>query len=70
MNSENVCYLERWVVRDNQGEVISRFATQAKALDFATRTGKQQNAIVVVDINRLELQLIGKPAERQEEKAS
>ena len=62
MNSQNVTALERWVVRDNNGEVIARFATQAKAIDFANREQKSQQAIVLIDISHCAVQLINRAA--------
>jgi Uncharacterized protein conserved in bacteria (DUF2188) len=67
MNSD-VCELGRWVVKDNQGEVIQRFNTQAKAIDFANRAQKVQQAIVLIDISHSEIQLIERSA--REEKVS
>ncbi|MBS1953206.1 MAG: DUF2188 domain-containing protein [Cyanobacteria bacterium SZAS-4] len=66
MNSQNVTALERWVVRDNNGDVVARFATQSKAIDFANREQKSQQAIVLIDITRCCIQLIGRAS--QEEK--
>ena len=65
MNSQNVTTLERWVVRDNNGEVIARFATQSKAIDFANREQKLQKAIVFIDITHCSVQLINR-ADRDE----
>lgn len=65
MNSQNVTALERWVVRDNSGEVIARFATQSKAIDFANREQKLQQAIVLIDITHCAIQLIAR-AEHEE----
>jgi hypothetical protein len=64
----DVCELGRWVVKDNQGEVIERFNSQAKAIDFANRAQKEQLAIVLIDIGHSEIQLIERTA--REEKAS
>ncbi len=65
MNSQNVTALQRWVVRDNNGDVIARFATQAKAVDFANREQKVQQAIVLIDISHCAVQLIAR-ADRDE----
>lgn len=65
MNSQNITTLERWVVRDNNGEVIARFATQSKAIDFANREQKLQKAIVLIDITHCAIQLINR-ADRDE----
>ncbi len=62
MNNQNVTALERWVVRDNNGEVIARFATQTKAIDFANREQKLQQAIVLIDISHCAVQLINRAA--------
>jgi Uncharacterized protein conserved in bacteria (DUF2188) len=64
----DVCEIGRWVVKDNQGEVIQRFNTQAKAIDFANRAQKTQQAIVLIDITHSEVQLIEHTA--REEKVS
>lgn len=60
MNSQNVTELNRWVVRDNAGNVMARFSTQIKAIDFANREQKLQQAIVLIDITRCEIQLIAR----------
>jgi hypothetical protein len=65
MYSQNVTALERWVVRDNSGEVIARFATQSRAIDFANREQKLQRAIVLIDVSHCEIQLIA-PAAHEE----
>ena len=58
MNSQNVTELNRWVVSDNTGAIIARFGTQTKAIDFANREQKLQQAIVLIDITRCAIQLI------------
>lgn len=55
---QNVTELERWIVKDNDGNVVARFSTQSKAIDFANREQKIHKHIVLVDITRCELQLI------------
>ncbi|HEY9731005.1 MAG TPA: hypothetical protein V6C89_03785 [Drouetiella sp.] len=57
--------LERWIVRDNVGNVVARFATQIKAIDFANREQKKQPSIVLIDVTRCEVQMIAR-TNRQE----
>ncbi len=66
MNSQNVTTLERWVVRDNNGDVIARFASQSKAIDFANREQKLQQLIVLIDITHCAVQLIARAIQDDE----
>jgi len=66
MNRQNVTDMERWIVRDNTGNIIARFATQSKAIDFANREQKSQKGIVLIDTARCAIQLIAR-AVREEQ---
>ncbi len=68
MYSQGVTELGRWVVRDSNGEVVKRFNTQIQAIDFANRAQKIQKIIVLIDLQRTEIQLI--EHEVREEKVS
>lgn len=53
-----VIELGRWVVKDSSGEVVQRFNTQSKAIDYANRLRKIENVIVLIDLQRTEIQLL------------
>jgi|LakMenEpi03Aug12_release.lakeMendotaPanAssembly.Ray.scaffolds.fasta_scaffold347370_3 hypothetical protein len=58
--SQNVTELERWIVRDNFGNIVARFSTQIKAIDFANREQKKQSSVVLIDVTRCEIQMIAR----------
>ncbi len=58
--SQNVTELNRWVVTDNTANIIERFSTQIKAIDFANREQKLHQTIVLIDITRCAIQLIAR----------
>lgn len=63
--SQNVTELERWIVRDNVGNIVARFSTQIKAIDFANREQKKQSSVILIDVTRCEIQMIARRAREE-----
>ncbi len=64
--SQKITEIEKWVVKDHTGNVIARFSTQSRAIDFANQEQKKQRAIVLIDITRCQIELLIRLEERSE----